>query len=49
MNINDLNLRRPAKLLLVEDNPMIQRVTLILLKNLECQVDLAKNGIQARL
>ncbi len=47
MNTNDLKLKRQPKLLLVEDNPMIQTVTLILLRNLGCQVDLAENGIQA--
>ncbi|MFU8797411.1 MAG: response regulator [Gammaproteobacteria bacterium] len=38
---------RPPKILLVEDNIIIQKVNIAMLTNLGCEVDLADNGLKA--
>lgn len=37
----------PAKVLLVEDNPINQAVAIAMLKKLGCSVDVAENGLRA--
>jgi CheY-like chemotaxis protein len=39
--------KRPPKVLLIEDTPIIQRINLVYLKLLGCKVELAQNGEQA--
>lgn len=38
---------RPPKILLVEDNAIIQKVNIAMLTNLGCEVDIADNGLKA--
>lgn len=41
------NFKRTPKILLVEDEQIVQRVHIEFLKTLECFVDLAKDGVEA--
>jgi PAS domain S-box-containing protein len=41
------NIEAPTKILLVEDNPINQQVSMLMLKKLNCEITLAENGQRA--